>query len=84
MSQTTERPANSFVFKGTEQRISPLAVGGKTHQHAEGVVRRHLGIRREMELPLLTWSPQEGHLAAIHLDSNLIPGLAAVATGHTF
>ncbi len=33
-SQTEERPANSFVFKGTERRVSPLAVGGKAHQHA--------------------------------------------------
>jgi hypothetical protein len=51
LSQTTPALLNSFLFKGTERRISPLAIGGKAHQHAEGVVRRHLDIRREMELP---------------------------------
>ena len=76
LAKAAERPANPFVFEGTERRVSPLAVGGKAHQHAESVVRRNLDIRREMELPLLTRSFQEDHLAAVHLDPDLIPGQA--------
>jgi hypothetical protein len=29
LPQATERPANSFVFRGAERRVAPLAVGGK-------------------------------------------------------
>ena len=76
LAKAAERPADPFVFEGAERRVSPLAVGGKAHQHAEGMVRRDLDIRREMELPLLTRSFQEDHLAAVHLDSDLIPGQA--------
>ncbi|MEI6655709.1 MAG: hypothetical protein WCP45_13160, partial [Verrucomicrobiota bacterium] len=38
LAKAAEGPANPFVFEGTERRVSPLAVGGKAHQHAEGVV----------------------------------------------
>ena len=55
---------------------SPLAVGGKAHQHAEGVIWGHLGIRREMGIPFLTRRFQENHLVAVHLDSDLVPGQA--------
>ena len=76
LAKAAERPADQFVSKGTERRVSPLTVGGKAHQHAEGVVRSHFDIRRVMELPLLTRSFQEDHLAAVHLDSDLILGQA--------
>ena len=46
LAKAAKRPAKTFVSRGTERRVSPLAVGGKAHQHTEGVDRRHLDIWR--------------------------------------
>jgi hypothetical protein len=78
--QTAEVPANPLILNGHQRRVSPLAFGGKAHQHAEGAVHSHLDIRREMEFALLAGSTDEDYRVADPLP-NLIPGQTGVRHG---